>query len=61
MKIGIVGNGFVGGATALFATDFVSVVVYDKDPQKRNPSYTTVDDLVDCDFVCPCFCGFIFY
>jgi len=54
MKIGVVGNGFVGGATALFANNLVQVFIYDKDLEKCDPSYTTVDSLVDCDFVFIC-------
>lgn len=54
MKIGVVGNGFVGGATSLFATDFVRVFIYDKDLEKCDPSHTTVASLADCDFVFVC-------
>ena len=54
MKIGIIGNGFVGKATALFATDFIKTVIYDKDPEKCEPYGATVADLRDCDFVFIC-------
>ena len=53
-KIGIVGNGYVGGATALFKNDKVEVLIYDKDPRLCEPSSTTLVDLVDCDFVFVC-------
>ena len=54
MKIGIIGNGFVGKATALFATDFIEIVTYDKDPEKCEPHGVTIADLYDCDFVFVC-------
>jgi nucleotide sugar dehydrogenase len=54
MKIGIIGNGFVGKATALFATDFIKTVIYDKNPEKCEPYGATVADLHDCDFVFIC-------
>ena len=34
MKIGIIGNGFVGGATAFGFSEYVPTYVYDKDPKK---------------------------
>jgi len=54
MKIGIVGNGFVGKATALFSTTFVRALIYDKDPEKCEPYGTSVDDLFNCDLVFVC-------
>ena len=54
MKIGIIGNGFVGRATTLFGADFIKDLVYDKDPEKCSPLGTTLADLYDCDFVFIC-------
>ena len=55
MKIGIVGNGFVGGATSLLEADGIKVVIYDKDSSKCSPdSSVTPADLFDCDFVFIC-------
>jgi len=54
MKIGIVGNGFVGNATSLFKSHSIRVVVYDKDPNRCDPSSTSLQDLFDCDFVFIC-------
>jgi len=55
INIGIVGNGFVGKATSLFAGDFVNVLVYDIDENKCVPLGTTVQDITkvsDIIFVC---------
>lgn len=55
INIGIIGNGFVGKATSLFAGDFVNVLVYDIDPQKCVPLGTTLTDVVhasDIIFIC---------
>jgi len=61
MHIGIIGNGFVGGATGLLAknsdgenNELVSVSIYDTDPTKCEPAYTKIEDLVGCDFVFVC-------
>lgn len=53
--IGIVGNGFVGKATALLECDNVKVLMYDIDPEKCSPPGTTLKTLVDeCDVVFVC-------
>jgi UDPglucose 6-dehydrogenase len=54
MKIGVVGNGFVGNATSLFKCDDIDVVVYDKDPNRCDPADTSPQRLFDCDFVFVC-------
>ena len=53
-KIGVVGNGYVGKATQLFACEDIECVVYDKDPDKCEPLGTTPKDLKECDFVFVC-------
>lgn len=54
INVGIVGNGFVGKATSLFASDFVKIRVYDIDPKKCVPKETTLNDIRDCDLVFVC-------
>lgn len=54
MKIGIIGNGFVGNATGLFKSEGVQVLIYDKDPNRRDPPSTELIDFFDCDFVFVC-------
>jgi UDPglucose 6-dehydrogenase len=54
MKIGIVGGGFVGGATALLKCDAITTITYDLDPSRCSPPGATVSDLLDADFVFVC-------
>lgn len=55
MIIGIVGNGFVGQATSLFANANVQLLVYDIDPNKCNPRGLSMSELVqDCDIIFIC-------
>jgi UDPglucose 6-dehydrogenase len=54
MKIGIVGNGFVGKATKLLACPSVEIVVYDIRPEACEPLGTTLEDLETCDLVFYC-------
>jgi len=54
MKIGIVGNGYVGGATALLKSRNVDVLVYDVDDEKCRPRGTSMKDLLNCSFVFVC-------
>ncbi len=48
MKIGIVGNGFVGKATKLLSRD---IMIYDIDPQKCHPIGIHLNDLEICDLI----------
>jgi UDPglucose 6-dehydrogenase len=50
-KIGIVGNGYVGGATALLEHKNVSFYIYDKEPDKCRPEGLVFKDLLECSFV----------
>lgn len=54
IKIGIMGNGFVGKATSLFMNDLNNVLVYDIYPERCLPLGTTLDEVVQSDilFVC---------
>lgn len=54
MYIGIIGGGFVGGATALLACSNVTVLTYDINPERCSPVGTTLKDLLKCDFVFVC-------
>lgn len=54
MRIGIVGGGFVGGATALLKCDDIDVITYDLDPSRCSPPGTTIKDLIGLDFVFVC-------
>ena len=54
MKIGIVGNGYVGGATALLKNRNVEVLVYDRDSEKCTPRGTGLQDLIRCSFIFIC-------
>jgi len=54
MKIGIVGNGYVGGATALLKNRNVEVLVYDIDAEKCSPKGISMDDIAGCSFVFVC-------
>jgi nucleotide sugar dehydrogenase len=53
-KIGVVGNGYVGKATQLFACEDIECVVYDKSPEKCAPLGTIPKDLKDCDLIFVC-------
>tara|TARA_B100001094_G_scaffold316877_1_gene358629 strand:- start:1143 stop:1958 length:816 start_codon:yes stop_codon:yes gene_type:complete len=54
MKLGIIGNGFVGSATQILKNDNISTIVYDKDPLKCSPEKTTMKEIVECDIIFIC-------
>ena len=54
MKIGIIGNGYVGGATALLKNRNVDVLVYDIDGEKCKPRGLEFNELLQCEFVFIC-------
>jgi len=54
MKVGIVGNGFVGQSTALFANKDIDIIIYDVLPDKCVPSTTTIYDIAKTDVVFVC-------
>ena len=54
MKIGIVGNGYVGQATALLECDDLEVLAYDTDKSKCNPPNLKLEDLRSCDYLFVC-------
>jgi len=49
MKLGIIGNGFVGKATQGFQSSKVDLLIYDIDPSKCQPWGTTLRDVAFCD------------
>lgn len=51
MKIGIVGNGFVGKATSLLQCDGVELFIYDIRPEACSPPETTLETMESCDLV----------
>tara|TARA_B110000008_G_scaffold32575_1_gene28995 strand:+ start:697 stop:1515 length:819 start_codon:yes stop_codon:yes gene_type:complete len=50
-KLGLIGNGFVGGAARQLACEKTEVYVYDIDADKCVPKGTTIDDVALCDIV----------
>ena len=54
MRIGIIGNGYVGKATRILECDEVLTLIYDIDPEKCSPIGTCLKDLIDCNFVFVC-------
>ena len=51
MKIGIIGNGFVGKATNILENKNVELVIYDIDPNLCVPAGTTLKDICNTDIV----------
>ncbi len=51
MKIGIIGNGFVGKATNILENKNVELVIYDIDPNLCVPTGTTLKDICNTDIV----------
>jgi UDPglucose 6-dehydrogenase len=51
MKIGIIGNGFVGKATTILKNPEVELKIYDIDPKLCSPVGLTIEDLRDCNLI----------
>ena len=51
MKIGIIGNGFVGKATTLLACKDVTVIMYDINHKLCSPPKTSILDICNCDII----------
>ena len=51
MKIGIIGNGFVGQATFQLKCKDIKIFVYDLNPNLCIPLGTKLDDLLDCSII----------
>lgn len=54
MKIGVIGNGFVGKATQLLKSPIVDLYVYDTVPEKCIPIGTTIDIINKCHLIFVC-------
>ena len=54
LQIGIIGNGYVGKATALLGCEEVKVFIYDKDPEKCSPLGLRIKEIACCDLVFVC-------
>ena len=54
MKIGIIGNGYVGRATALLKCDKVDIIIYDINPQLSHPINLNFNELYNCDLIFVC-------
>lgn len=50
-KIGIIGNGFVGGATRLLENSYIEVLTYDIDPKKCVPTGLTFQELCNTEAI----------
>lgn len=51
MKIGIIGNGFVGKATSQLKCEKIDIIVYDIVPKLCIPEGTTLKDITECDII----------
>lgn len=51
MRLGIIGNGFVGQATCLLENPEIELIIYDIIPEKCRPQGITLSDLNQCDFI----------
>jgi UDP-glucuronate decarboxylase len=54
IKIGIIGNGFVGKATQLLQSENIEQIVYDTIAEKCVPFGTTIEDINNCDLIFIC-------
>ena len=51
MKIGVIGNGFVGKATKILQCDKTQLLVYDINPDLCEPKGTTLKDICKCHLI----------
>ena len=51
MKVGIIGNGFVGKATFQLACDDIEILAYDINPELCSPKNLTLDDMNECSVI----------
>tara|TARA_B110000208_G_C11739345_1_gene419303 strand:+ start:49 stop:903 length:855 start_codon:yes stop_codon:yes gene_type:complete len=54
MKIGIIGNGFVGKATNILNNNKTDIIIYDKNPKLCEPNGITIDDIIETDLIMIC-------
>ena len=55
MKIGIIGNGFVGKATRQLECNDLEILSYDLNPELCHPIGIKLNDLASCELVFICF------
>ena len=51
MKIGIIGNGFVGKATTIFECSDIDIIIYDINPELCKPIGTKLTDIIKTDII----------
>ena len=51
MKLGIIGNGFVGKATQMLNCEKIKTIAYDLNPSLCEPKGTTLKDIISCDLI----------
>lgn len=51
MKIGVIGNGFVGKATQILGCADIELAIYDIDPALCSPPGLTIDKMSDCEVI----------
>uniref|UniRef100_A0A6C0LXF8 Uncharacterized protein n=1 Tax=viral metagenome TaxID=1070528 RepID=A0A6C0LXF8_9ZZZZ len=51
MKIGIIGNGFVGKATKILQCKDIEMLCYDINPELCEPKHLKLNDMVDCEII----------
>ena len=51
MKIGVIGNGFVGKSTNVLKNENVSIYFYDINPSLCQPIGLTLNDMKQCDII----------
>jgi len=54
MKLGIIGNGFVGKASYILKSKGIELIMFDILPELCNPLNTTIDDICKCDIIMVC-------
>ena len=51
MKIGIIGNGFVGKATNILECTDIEIVIYDINKELCKPKNIKIENLLDCKII----------
>ena len=54
MRIGLIGNGFVGRATSILESDDIEIIIYDIIPEECSPRDTTLEDISKCELIFIC-------
>ena len=51
IRVGVIGNGFVGKATNLLKCDKIDIITYDIVPELCSPLGLTIHDIIKCDII----------